>query len=182
MSEKLLQQIFKKVYGKPSWLVRRRFGPSVLMEFGKPKNQVLEKIRQATKKGIKFPKRIVKVYGDWHLTTFDCDWEIRQNNYKICNSRSKTEAIDQGCDILDGQILTKVIIHPKTFITDFYFDLGAHIQTKPSKNEDEPSSMWDLFCPNGLVFSLKSDGNYSYHSGKTPGDKVPCKPFTFDLG
>jgi hypothetical protein len=178
MSEKLLQQIFKNVYGKPSWRVRRRFGPSVLMEFGKPQIQVWEKVLQPTKKGRKFPKRIVKVYGDWHLTTFDCDWEIRQNNYKICNSRSKTEAIDQGCDILDGQILTKVVVHPKNFTTDFYFDLGAQVQTKRSKHEDEPSAMWDLFCPNGLVFSLRSDGTYSYQSGKTPGAKMRYLPFS----
>jgi hypothetical protein len=181
MSEKLLQQIFKKVYGKPSWLVRRRFGPSILMEFGKPKLNVRENVLQPTKSGRKFPKRRITVRGDWHLTTFDCDWEIRQNNYKICNSRSKTEVIDRGCEILDGQIVTKVIVSPKTFVTDFYFDLGAHMQTKPSKNKDESSSMWDLFCPNGRVFSLKSDGNYSYDSGKTPGDKVHCSPFTFDL-
>jgi hypothetical protein len=181
MSAKLLQQIFKSVYGKPSWRVRRRFGPSVLLEFGKPKLEIWEKVLQPTKTVRKFPKRMIKVYGDWHLTTFDCDWEIRQNNYKICDSRSKIEAIDQRCEILDGQILTKVIVHPKTFITDFYFDLGAHIQTKPCKNKGEPSSMWDLFCPNGRVFSLKSDGNYSYQSGKTPGDKTRCSPFTFDL-
>jgi len=66
-------------------------------------------------------------------------------------------------------------------VTDFYFDLGGHLQTKPFKNEEESSSMWDLFCPNGRVFSLKSDGHCSYDSGKTPGDKVRCLPFTFNL-
>jgi hypothetical protein len=181
MSAQLLQQIFKSVYGKPSWHVRRRFGPSVLLEFGKPKLKIWEKNLQPTKTGRKFPERRVRVYGDWHLTIFDCDWEIRQNNYKICNSRSKTEAIDQGCEILDGQILTKVVVHPKTFITDFFFDLGGHLQTKPFKNERETSSMWDLFCPNGRVFSLMSDGNYSYASGKTPGEKIHFSPFVFDL-
>jgi|GEM_PF-4544499 hypothetical protein len=180
MSEKLLQQIFKKVYGKPSWLVRQRFGPSILLEFGKPKLQVLKNVWPA-KKGRKFPKRMVKVYGEWHLTTFCSDWEVRQANKKICSSRSKNEAIDRGCHVLDGQFLSKVVVHPKTFATDFHFDLGGHLQTKPFKNEEEPSSMWDLFCPNGRVFSLKSDGNYSYASGKTPGNKARCLPFTFDL-
>jgi hypothetical protein len=178
MPAKLLRQIFKDVYGKPSWRVRRRFGPSVLMEFGNPKIQVWEKVLQPTTKGRKFPKRIVKVYGDWHLTSFDCDWEIRQNNYIICNSHSKTEAIDQGCDILDGQILTKVFVHPKNFITDFYFDLGGHLKTKPYKKQDEPSDMWNLFCPNKRVFSLRSDGTYSYQSGKTPYAKMRYLPFS----
>ena len=180
MSEKLLQQIFKKVYGKPSWQVRRRFGPSILLEFGKPKLEIWEKVLQPKKTGRKFPKRIIKVYGEWHLMTFDCDWEIWQSNEKICTSRSKVETIDRGCEILDGQILAKVVVHP-TFVTDFVFDLGGHLQTKAFKNEEESSSMWDLFCPNGRVFSLESDGNYSYESGEIPGDKVRYSPFIFDL-
>ena len=151
------------------------------MEFGKPKLQVSKRVFPPAKKGGKFPKRRVKVYGAWHLTTFCSALEIRQSSQKICTSRSKVEAIDRGCEILDGQILNKAVVHPKTLVTDFHFDLGGHLQTKPFKNEDEPSSMWDLFCPNGRVFSLKSDGDYSYDSGKTPGDKVRCKPFIFDL-
>ena len=181
MSSKLLQQILKKVYGKPAWLVRRRFGPSILMEFGKPKLQISGKVHQPSKKGRKFPKRMVRVYGDWHLTTFCSAWELRQANKKICRSRSKNEAIDEGCTILNGQILEEVVVHPKTLVTDFFFDLGGHLQTKPFKNEKETFSMWDLFCPSGRVFSLKSDGNYSYASGKIPGDKIHCSPFVFDL-
>jgi len=78
MSGKLLQQLFKKVYGKPSWLVRRRFGPSILLEFGKPKLEVSKNVFPPTKKGRKFPKRMVKVYGHWHLTTFCSDWEANK--------------------------------------------------------------------------------------------------------
>ena len=182
MSAKLLQQILKNVYGRPAWLVRRRFGPSILLEFGKPKLKIWKKVILPNKKtGRKFPKRTVKVYGDWHLTTFCSAWEIRQANKKICSSRSKNEAIDQACGILDGQILKEVVVHPKTLVTDFYFDLGGHLQTKPFKNEQESSSTWDLFCPNGRVFSLMSDGNYSYASGKTPGNKIRRTPFIFDL-
>ena len=181
MSAKLLQKILKNVYSEPAWLVRRRFGPSVFLEFGKPKLQISKNIFQPNKNGRKFPKRIVKIYGDWHLTTFCSAWEVRQANKKICNSRSRNEVIDQGCTILDGQILKEVVVHPKTLVTDFFFDLGGHLQTKPFKNEREASSMWDLFCPNGRVFSLKSDGSYSYVSGKTPNDKIHCSPFVFDL-
>lgn len=180
MSAKLLQQILKNVYGEPAWLVRRRFGPSILLEFGKPKLQISKKVFQPKKNARKFPKRMARIYGQWHLTTFCSDWEIRQGNYKICNFKSKTEVIDQGCEILDGQFLIKVIVHPKTLVTDFFFDLGGHLQTKPLKKK-ETSSMWDLFCPNGRVFSLTSNGSYSYASGKIPGEKVRCSPFIFNL-
>ena len=181
MSEKLLQQILKKVYGKPSWGVHKSDGSIITFEFGKPKLIVWRKVLQPTNKGRNYSRRIVRVHGDWNLWIYDCDWEIRQSNSKICDSNSLAEKINRGCAILDGQILTNVVVSPKNMVTDFHFDLGGHLQTKPYKKEDEPSSMWDLFCPNGRVFSLKSDGNYSYDSGKTPGDKVRCKPFIFDL-
>jgi hypothetical protein len=42
MSEKLLQKIFKKLYGKPSWNVHRGYGSFVTFEFGKPKLEVLK--------------------------------------------------------------------------------------------------------------------------------------------
>jgi len=177
MSEKLLQQIFKKVYGKPSWLVRQRFGPSISLEFGKPKLSLRERVIQPTKKG-RYPKRMVTVYGDWHLTTFCCDWEIRQHRRKICSSNSQRVKIDQGCAILDGQVLTKAVVNSKNLVTDFYFDLGGHLQTKPYKKEDEPSSMWDLFCPNRRVFSLRSDGHYSYQRGDKPVAEKYWLPFT----
>jgi hypothetical protein len=178
MSEKLLQQILKKVYGKPSWLVRQRFGASLALEFGKPKLNVWKKVLQPTKKGRKYPRRIATIHGDWHLCTFCCDWEIRQSKRKICNSNSQAEKIDQGCTILDGQILTKAVVNSKNLVTDFYFDLGGHLQTKPYKKEDEPSSMWDLFCPNRRVFSLRSDGHYSYQRGDKPVAEKCWLPFT----
>jgi hypothetical protein len=180
MSEKLLQRIFKKVYGKPSWDVHKSDYSIILFQFGKPKLNIWRKVIQPTK-GRNYPRRRVRVHGDWRLWIWGCDWEIRQSNGKICNSNSPYEKINRGCAILDGQILTNVVVSPKNLVTDFHFDLGGHLQTKPYKKEDESDSMWSLFCPNGHVFSLKSDGNYSYASGKTPGDKVRCKPFIFDL-
>jgi hypothetical protein len=168
MSARLLQQIFKNVYGKPSWLVRYNPGAGVTFEFGKPKLNIWKKVLQPTKKGRKYPRRVATVHGDWHLCTFCCDWEIRQNQRKICDSNSERAEINHGCAILDGQMLTKVVVNSKNLVTDFHFDLGGHLQTRPYKKEDEFSSMWDLFCPNGRVFSLRSDGNYSYQPGGKP--------------
>ena len=182
MSKKLLQRIFKKVYGKPTWGVRRSDYSVISLDFGKPELRIREKVVQPNLKiGRKYPKRTVTIHGDWNLWLFDCAWTLQQGKDKLCSSKSTGEAIERGCRLLDGQILTKVAVHPKTFATDFHFDLGGHLLTRPFKEEDEPVSMWSLFCPNGRVFSLKSDGNYSYASGKTPDDKVRCEPFTFDL-
>jgi hypothetical protein len=177
MSAKLLQKIFKKVYGKPSWLVRQLYGSAIALEFGKPRLRIREKVIRPIRKG-GYPKRMVMVCGDWHLTTFCCDWDFRQGKRKICNSNSKVEKIDRGCAILDGKILIKAVVNLKDLVTDFYFDLGGHLQTKPWKNESKPFDMWDLFCPDGKVFSLRSDGKYSFQRGDTPPQKKTWQPFT----
>jgi len=41
---KLLHQIFKKLYGKPSWNVHRGYSSFITFEFGKPKLKVLKKV------------------------------------------------------------------------------------------------------------------------------------------
>jgi hypothetical protein len=168
MSEKLLQQIFKKVYGKPSWLVRKGYGSSISLQFGKPKLKIWKPFKSIRKK---IPHRMVKVRGDWDLFIFCCDRTIRQDGRKICDSNSQVPKINRGCLILDGQILTKVFVHPKKLWTDFHFDLGGHLQTKPYKKENEPSPMWSLYCPNKRVFILRSDSNYSYQVGNKPSDE-----------
>ena len=174
MSEKLLQQIFKKLYGKPSWNVQGGWGSFITFDFGKPKLKVFKPSKRT---GQKYLERFAYVYGEWHLWIYCCDWVIRQNNRKVGDSTSK-EKIDRGCLALGGQYLTKVVVNPKNLQTDFYFDLGGHLQTKPYKKEDEPSEMWKLRCPDGKWFLLRADGKYSHQSGNTPPYKTVWKPFT----
>src|SRR5438874_6166976 len=131
MSKKILQQIFKKVYGKPSWRIHKSYGSSISFEFGKPKLKVWKKVLYPDKKnGRKYPRRWVVVRGDWSLFIFECDWVIRQDKQKVCSSNSPAQKIAQGCAILNGQILTKVIVEPGSKTTDFHFDLGGHLQTQ----------------------------------------------------
>jgi hypothetical protein len=172
MSAKLLKQIFKKVYGKPSWNAHRVYGSIIAFEFGKPKLEVLKKVFYPNKKSVrKYPRRMVTVHGEWSLTIYCCVWEIRQGNQKICSTKSRIEKIGQGCSILDGQILTKVTVDPKTLRTDFYFDLGGHLQAVPWKNESKPYEIWWLRCSNRYFYSLRSDGKYSYNLSAPPNEK-----------
>jgi hypothetical protein len=176
MSAKLLQQIFKKLYGKPSWNVQRGWGSFITFDFGKPRLEVLKKVFKPGKRR-KYPQRYAYIHGEWHLWIYCCDWVIRQDGRKVGDSTSN-EKIDRGCLVLGGQYLTKVVVNPKNWQTDFYFDLGGHLQTKPYKKEDEPSKTWKLGCPDGKWFLLRADGKYSYRSGKTPPDKQVWQPFT----
>jgi hypothetical protein len=172
MSAKILKQIFKKVYRKPSWHVRRVYGSIIAFEFGKPKLEVLKKVFYPNKKTIrKYPRRTATVRGEWGLTIYCCDWEIRQGNQKIGSSKSRANKIDQVCAILDGQMLTKITVDPKTLRTEFHFDLGGHLQTIPWKKETKSFEMWWLRCSNRHYFSLRSDGKYSYNLSTPPDEK-----------
>jgi hypothetical protein len=163
----IVQQVFKKVYGKPSWQVHKGYGSSITFEFGKPKLKVSKKVLRpkAGRKWPKYPQRTAKVRGDWHLWIYCCDWEIRQDGRRIGHSESEDKKINQACSILNGQILTSVVVDPRSLRTDFSFDLGGHLQTKPSRGEVR--EMWMLKCSNGRWFCVRADGKYSYQSGNT---------------
>jgi hypothetical protein len=189
MSEKLLRKIFKNLYGKPSWNVHRGYGSFITFEFGKPKLEVLEKLFKPTSRR-KYPHRYAHVKGEWHLWIYCCEWVIRQDGRKVGDDTSERK-IDRGCSVLGGQHLTKIAVNPKNWQTNFYFDLGGHLQTKPypknwrknfsrhlkCKNEHEPSEMWMLRCSDNKWFLLRDDGKYSHQSGRTPPDKKVWQPF-----
>ena len=175
MSEKLLQQIFKKLYGKPSWNVHGGWGSFITFDFGNPKLEVLKKVFKPSKRR-KYPQRYAHVHGEWNLWILCCDWVIQQDGRKVGNSTSK-EKIDRGCLVLGGQYLTGISVNPRNGQTDFYFDLGGHLQTKSYKSGDESLEMWNLRCPDGRWLALRDDGKFSHQSGNTPPDKTIWQPF-----
>jgi hypothetical protein len=175
MSEKLFKQIFKKLYGKPSWNVRRGYGSFITFEFGKPKLEVLKKLFKPTS-WRKYPHRYAHVKGEWHLWIYCCNWVIRQDGRKVGDDTSERK-IDRGCSVLGGQYLTNVTVNSKNWQTDFYFDLGGHLQTKPFKNENKVFEMWTLRCPDGHWFALRDDGKFSHHPKNTPPNKKVWQSF-----
>jgi len=178
MSEKLLQQVFKKVYGKPAWRVHKGYGSSVTFEFGKPKLRISKKILlpKAGRKWPRYPIRMAHVHGEWHLWIFCCHWEIRRDGRKIGHSESEDKKIDQACTFLNGQILKRVAVDPRSLRTDFFFDLGGHLRTRPYQGK--PLEMWNIRCPNGRYFCLRADGEYKYQLGNTPFSEHRWLPFT----
>lgn len=161
-----LQSILRKIYGNPAWGVRKGYGSSITFEFGKPKLEVRRRlIRPNQKAGIRHRQRLARVYGDWHLWIFCCNWEIRQDGRKLCHSESQDKKIERACSILNGQILTKVSVNSDAAISVFCFDLGGCLQTTPYRGV--PLEMWSLRCPNNRYFAFRADGQYSYSSGNT---------------
>src|SRR5437016_5857127 len=100
MSSKLLQQIFKKVYGKPSCHVHRGYGSSLTINFGKPRLEVHKKLlKPIFWLGTKHRRRDACVRGDWRLWIFGSVWEVREGKRKIGNSES-AEKPDRVCPFL----------------------------------------------------------------------------------
>jgi len=167
----VLQRVFRRVYGKPAWQVRKGYGSSITFEFGKPSLEIWNRILKPKKKaGIKYPTRLVYVRGEWSLWIFCCHWEIRQSGRRIGHSESLEKRMEQACSVLNGQMLTRVIVSPRTLGTEFRFALGGELRTSPYKSE--PMEMWTLRCPGDRYFEFRSDGAHCYCLGDTkPGEE-----------
>lgn len=174
----LLKTVFRRVYGKPAWQVLRGYGSSIKLEFGKPSLNIRKRILKPKRKaGIKYPTRLAYVHGEWTLRIYCCHWEIQQRGRRIGHSESLEKRIEQACSVLDGQILTRVILDPRTLNTEFRFDLGGQLRTSPYKGK--PMEMWYLRCPNGRYFEISSDGTYCCSPGDTRPDEKRWLPLNF---
>ena len=173
-----LQSVFRGVYGKPAWQVRKGYGSGITFEFGKPKLQVFKRVLRPRRKAkIRYPTRLAYVHGEWGLWIFCCHWEIRQGRRRIGRSDYSEKRIAHACSVLNGQILTAVIVNPRTLNTKFRFDLGGQLRTWPYKGE--AIEMWNLRCPSGRYFAFRSDGAYSYCPGHTKPDEKHWQQLEF---
>lgn len=176
---RIVQTVFRRVYGKPAWLVRKGYGSSITLEFGRPKLKIWKKLLKPSRKaGIKYPTRLASVRGDWRLWIYCCHWEVRQEGEKIGHSESSDKKVEQACSVLDGQILERVIFDSRTLRTEFHFDLGGQLRTSPYRGE--PMEMWSLRCPNGRYFEVSSDGTYCYCPGDTKPNEKRWLPLISD--
>jgi hypothetical protein len=169
------QNIVSKLYGMPSWHVVKGYSSFITCEFGEPQLDIHERLLEETYHDIRYMSRQVSVHGVWHLWIYCCDWRILLNGQQVCHSESPDSQIQEGCRILDGQALKKLTIAKDTWRTNFQFDLGGTLQTRPYHDDDENNKQWLLFCPDTYVFSWYSDGSYTYehdtHSNETSASR-----------
>jgi len=168
---RVLQKLLRRVCGKPAWLVRKGYGSLVKFEFGKPRLKIGKNVLKPKRKaGRKYPPRPAYVHGAWTLTIYCCRREIRQIRQKLCHSESSDKRMERACGVLNGQILTGVTVKPGCFETEFHFDLGGLLRTRPYKGES--MEMWYLRCPTGRYLGLRSDGTYCYCPGDTKPEEI----------
>lgn len=171
-----LQKILVGLCRHPSWNVHHGYGSFITFEFGKPHLKVNKFSDQARKRAPSLRKRTAYVRGDWHLWIYCCAWVYRESETVISRWNSSDKRIDQACARLNGQILKLIEIDTKKARTVFRFDLGGELTT--SSYDDELLEHWMLYCPNGKVFTFRSDGCFSHQSGKTEVTEQEFRPLT----
>jgi len=162
------REIFSRLYGIPSWNVKRGYATFVTFDFGQPYLEINEKIIEREVNGLRSKRRMTSVYGEWHLWLYDSEWSISQGSTEICNSKSEDSLVDRGCTFLNGQAIAKISIEKEHNKTTIDFDLEGRVVILPDQDDrEDPPDLWMLFCPNGMVFSLRSDGCFSYQRNNT---------------
>ena len=182
----IIDSIFQPVIGKMCWNVEHGIGSSLTFEFGEPHFKVIREPYATRSKKPRMirhsARRIVNVYGDWHLWIWSCDWRFFRNDTFIGDSESTKRELMQIAHDLEGQALVSVKVIG-TGITVFEFDLGGRLETQryaEENEESEPEEQWLLYQPSGMVLTYRSDGKYINHMGNepTPDEWIPIEEYT----
>jgi len=172
----VFEKSFSSIYGRPCWQVEEGVGSFLTLEFGKPHLEVREPITASKRFGAtvqeSLARRNVVVHGDWHLWIYCCEWEVLFRNRRIGDSSTKTR-VRRAAEFLDGQVLTRFSISPRTVECAFFFDLGGTLKTRPYDRECE---QWLLYEPRHKVLTLRGDGQYKYVRSDTPEDRGAWHP------
>ncbi len=161
---RIIQRVFRKVFGKACWGADQGYSSMLMLEFGKPHLRVLEPNEARAPVSVRVRKllsrRRVRLRGDWRLTIYGCNWSISSQTAKIADSRSSRAKIRKATTILNGQALTRIYGEALRGKWVFEFDLGASLETR---RFDRAAEQWILREPSGYTFSVRGDGKYTYN-------------------
>ncbi|HEX8341242.1 MAG TPA: hypothetical protein VF624_10060 [Tepidisphaeraceae bacterium] len=155
--------LFTPLVNLPCWGVRQGHGSFVTMEFGQP-HQVIHEVWTPKSGSHRHPRRVVAIRGDWHLWIYCCSWQIKHFDETLATSESTAKAIAVACNRLDGQSFNGFQAQPAEGKSRFAFDLGGVLETWPTS--DRVLEQWLLYCPDGNVFTYRSDGQVNFKPGR----------------
>jgi hypothetical protein len=181
----IIEDVFQPIIGKPAWNVVKGVGTTLTFEFGDPHLIIREPktVNPTASNFVRqhFRRRSVKIRGEWHLWIQWCEWQAFYSGALIGDHSSSTRILKKVASELDGQALVNIRVQ-RLSCTTFDFDLGGKLETIPGVRDEEIGEMnqqWSLFEPDGMVLTLRVDGNYCYKSGKkiiTAQDWIPLFP------
>ncbi|HEX3600408.1 MAG TPA: hypothetical protein VHU84_09720 [Lacipirellulaceae bacterium] len=158
--------LFSPLINLPCWGVQQGYGSFVTMEFGQP-HQVVYDVRTPKTGPVGNPHRVVAIRGEWHLWIYCCNWRMKYLEETLATSESSDDVIAIACSRLDGQLFTGFQSQPDEGQSQFAFDLGGVLETWP--DDDEVLEQWMLYCPDGNVFTFRSDGQVNFKPGRGEG-------------
>jgi hypothetical protein len=169
MIDPIFETVFKEIYGKPCWQVKRGYGSFLTLEFGDPhleirepkvpKENVTGPVRQLMK------SRLIFIHGDWHLWIYCCDWKVFHGK-KLVGDSSTRVAMRHAANFLDGQKLVGFSLRPQRVQCTFEFDLGGRLETRPY---DRRSEQWHFYDRREhMTLTLRADGYHQYDRSDVP--------------
>jgi hypothetical protein len=166
-----IEATFQPLYGQPCWNAGKGYSSFVTFEFGQPRLEISEKVREGP---FRFSatvqrtlrRRLAYVHGEWHLWIYCCAWSIALDGWRAAHSEARDHRIGRAMAALNGQALTRVSVNPTDSSTVFEFDLGGMLRTRPY---DKTSEQWMLYEPAGTCFTLGTRGRYS----RVPSNATP---------
>lgn len=171
----MIESRLREIYDIPCWFVSQGHGSFITIEFGQPHLEIREPSSTSNIKKLQY--RNVKIYGEWHLWIYCCDWEVYLENKLVAHSESSRNKIKNALKYINGQKITKIEIDNDTGDTNFYFDLGGLIKTK--HYVDDLYDQWLLYDPYEYVLTICNDGKYSYQHVKTPVEQEVWQKITY---
>jgi hypothetical protein len=177
-----ISDAFSPIIGLPSWSVRQGHGSFVDLEFGEPvltvgspENRLIF-LDEAPPRTLVRPAR---VSGEWNLWIYCCEWSLMLNGTQLAHCESDRVRIARALNVLNGQSLTDLTVDPGTAKTDFSFDLGCTLRTRPAPPgtyEHEPVEQWLIRNPSGVWLTVRGDGGYRLESKEAMSDDTGWKP------
>jgi hypothetical protein len=172
----VFEKVFGRLYGELCWGVRPGHGSFLTLEFGKPHLEIRERAiaKHDVSAGVRsrLASRRVDVRGEWNLWIYCCDWEVLSAGKHIGDSSTKVK-IRAAADFLGGQKLVRFSQSARNSGSEFEFDLGAKLRTRPY---DSKSEQWMLFEPSRKVLLVRADGRYVYQHSDRPKKQDGWRP------
>lgn len=166
-------KILRRIVGLPAWNVMNGVGTSLTFEFGPPHLYVREphkaKAGASARTTQHFARRSVRPIGAHHLWLFgESGWRLSSHGKEIATAEGDMTAMERAVHELDGQKLMTCKIDPAIGLTQFLFDLGAVIETRPVGSAEQ----WYLYDA-GLVLAFRADGRFSCGPSDTePSEEI----------
>lgn len=118
-----LDRFVQPMLGLPAWGVKQGHGSFLTFEFGEPKLEVSERLRDER------TIRDAYKHGQWHLWIYCCHWRAFQDGTELAWSEDADREIARATATLNGQKLLSISVAPQEGRSTFVFDLGGSLET-----------------------------------------------------